>query len=94
MCYKMSGMVLAGAMASLVLCGVGVALAAPTYTVTDLGALFGSQMSDAYGINNNGQVVGEFQRSSGNWEAFLYSNGIITVLGSCTVVFRPKWHSG
>ena len=48
---------------------------------TDLGTLGGSQ-SSAYGINDNGQVVGYADTSSGNAHAFLYSNGTMTDLGT------------
>ncbi len=51
------------------------------YTVTDLGTLGGSS-SAAYGINASGQVVGEAQTSSGNNDAFLYSNGTMVDLGT------------
>jgi probable HAF family extracellular repeat protein len=36
----------------------------------------------AYGINNSGQVVGEFSNSDGQYHAFLYSEGPITDLGT------------
>ncbi len=45
-------------------------------TMNDLGKLAGATYSYAYGINNNGQVVGW----SGN--AFLYSGGAMTNLGT------------
>jgi len=43
------------------------------YTVTDLGS-FGGRYSDAYSINNSGQVVGVFEIDS-NYHAFLWQNG-------------------
>ncbi|MCX5675447.1 MAG: PEP-CTERM sorting domain-containing protein [Planctomycetota bacterium] len=56
------------------------ALSAVQYTVTDLGTL-GGWMSDARGINNAGQVVGEFRDDAGDDHAFLWQNGGITDLG-------------
>jgi len=50
-----------------------VASATSLYTVTDLGASFGSD-SFASGINESGQVTGGYQ-------GFLYSNGTMTDLG-------------
>ncbi|MBV9037887.1 MAG: DUF3466 family protein [Acidobacteriaceae bacterium] len=56
--------------------------AAPLYTVTDLGSLGGNN-SQAYGLNNNGQVVGySYTSTSGSTpHAFLYSNGQMQDLG-------------
>jgi probable HAF family extracellular repeat protein len=54
----------------------GNALAAQSYEVIDLG--FGAM---GYGINNNGEAVGEVPCTSGSW-AFLYSNGTITNLST------------
>lgn len=51
---------------------------AATYNITDLGS-FGTQ-SVAYGINNNGQIVGYSDTAAGQ-RAFLYSNGTMTDLG-------------
>jgi len=61
--------------------------AAPTYTITDLGSL-GSPLSNSFtvtyptGINNAGQVVGYSQTATFFQEAFLYSNGQMTNLGT------------
>ncbi len=50
------------------------------YAVTDLGTLGGGS-SYAHGINNNGQVVGYSYTTSGDYDAFLYSGGLMTDLG-------------
>ncbi len=61
------------------------ALAAPalaqTYTVIDLGTL-GATPSSAYGLNNNGQVVGSSYVNSRTYHAFLYSGGTMIDLGT------------
>jgi probable HAF family extracellular repeat protein len=49
------------------------------YTVTDLGAQF-SGTSEADGINNAGQVLGDYQSAGGNTQGFVYSNGAFTNL--------------
>ncbi len=52
------------------------------YEVTDLGTLGGSQ-SQAYGVNNAGQVTGySYTTSDAEQHAFQYSNGIISDLGT------------
>src|SRR5437016_5312188 len=53
---------------------------AQTYDITNLGAFLGTN-SYAYGINNQGQVVGYWMTGSGA-RAFLYDNGLMTDLGS------------
>ena len=50
-------------------------------TMTGLGTLGGAS-SEAYGINNAGQVVGVADTASGHQLAFLYSGGTMTNLGS------------
>ena len=50
-------------------------------TITALGSL-GGGYSDAYAINNVGQVVGDALPSTGPVHAFLWSNGTMTDLGS------------
>lgn len=57
------------------------AAATYSYSVTDLGTLGGSG-SEAYGINNSGQVVGRARTASNEEHAFLYSAGVMTDLGS------------
>lgn len=57
----------------------GVALSAPSYNIIDLGTL-GGRYSDAYAINDSGQVVGRANTSNGETHAFLYSNGAMTDL--------------
>lgn len=47
---------------------------AERYSITDLGTLFGGRQSEAYGINDHGQVVGMSRRGN-NSQAFVYSNG-------------------
>ncbi|HZW31463.1 MAG TPA: hypothetical protein VFF52_12200 [Isosphaeraceae bacterium] len=50
----------------------------------DLGTLPGDTFSSAYGINNQGQVVGlSFSQNSTNlYQGFLYQNGVMTNLNS------------
>lgn len=56
------------------------ALAVP-YTITDLGTL-GGALSSAFGINDNGQVVGAASLVSGYSHPFLYSGGTMSDLGT------------
>ena len=55
---------------------------AVSYSMTDLGT-FGGATSEAYGINDLGQVVGAADLTNAvNWRhAFLYTNGVMTDLG-------------
>jgi probable HAF family extracellular repeat protein len=60
---------------------------ATNYTITDLGTLagYGPYLSSrAYGINDNGQVVGYSSTAPNSLQnhAFLYSNGTMTGLGT------------
>ena len=55
--------------------------AAQTYEVTDLGTL-GGQRSQAFGLNNFGQVVGCSETPSGELQAFLYTRGWLLNLGT------------
>ena len=50
-------------------------------TMIDLGTLGGTD-SWAFGINNNGQIVGGSYTASGQDHAFLYSGGTMTDLGT------------
>lgn len=52
-----------------------------TYEITDLGALPGGNWSEAYGINNQGQIVGQAETQGGLLHAFLLSGGVMTDLG-------------
>lgn len=52
-----------------------------SYTVTDLGTLGGSS-SQAYGINDTGQVVGKADTSGGLSHAFLWDQGTMNDLGT------------
>jgi len=54
--------------------------AAPRYTITDLGSLGGSA-SQAFGINDKGQVVGTSNINPLTSHAFLWDNGTMTNLG-------------
>ena len=49
--------------------------------MNSLGTLGGTQ-SEAFGINDSGQVVGGAQNGSGNYRPFLWQNGTMTNLGT------------
>lgn len=55
-------------------------IAAPRYTITDLGTL-GGNLSKAFGINESNQVVGWSNPPSANYHAFLWEDGTISNLG-------------
>src|SRR5512136_1894084 len=57
------------------------ATAGPLYSVTDLGVLPGGTLSRAFGLNDNGQVVGFSSTATGD-RAFLWQNGVMTDLGT------------
>jgi probable HAF family extracellular repeat protein len=64
------------------------------YTITDLGDLGSTNhYSEALGINNAGQVVGQSYDSSGNQRPFLYSNGQMSLLsgGNATYSYSTAW---
>ena len=67
--------------ATLIVCHSATIAVATTYSITDLGT-FGGTRSLAWGINSSGQVTGSALDSSGNWRAFLYSDGAIKDLGT------------
>ncbi len=62
-----------------VLLMAGAARGQAQFAVTDLGAL-GGTWSQAFGINNSGEVVGVATDSGRNQHAFLYSNGTMQQL--------------
>lgn len=65
----------------VVLVGAGLANAGIIYRVTDLGDLPGGEnSSQAFAINNKGQVVGISETAAGS-RAFLWQNGAMTDLG-------------
>ena len=51
-------------------------------TIQNLGRLSGDSASQAFGINDSGQVVGSATDISGNTQAFLYSDGTMQNLGT------------
>jgi probable HAF family extracellular repeat protein len=65
------------AVGSVLLCYV--AQAQMTFTLTDLGTL-GDSYSIAYGINANGDVVGEYVNQDDSHHCFLYSKGVLATI--------------
>jgi probable HAF family extracellular repeat protein len=57
-------------------------MAAPTYTITDLGTLPGGSQSVAHGINALGWVVGTADTANGDFHAFLAVGGPLLDLGT------------
>jgi len=67
----------------LFLFAVTLAASAQTYDVTDLGTLPGGDSSVAFGINANGDVVGNSTLPGNAYgHAFLYSKGTLTDMGT------------
>lgn len=56
-------------------------VAAQVHSITDLGTL-GGEASEAGAINGSGQVVGSSMTASGATHAFLYTDGVMTSLGT------------
>lgn len=54
----------------------------PTLVPFDLGTLPGGGGSEAYGINDRGQVTGAAEVAPGVWHPFLWENGTMTDLGT------------
>jgi probable HAF family extracellular repeat protein len=54
-----------------------------SYSVTDLGTIFGARISHGYAINESGQIAGDFAPSP-DWvvHACIFSNGTLTNLGT------------
>jgi probable HAF family extracellular repeat protein len=73
---------LAVAAVMIIACAARGLMAAQLYQITDLGTL-GGALSEALGLNNNGQIVG-YSDMPGNapYHAFLYDNGAMTDLGT------------
>ncbi len=62
----------------IILSVANIALAGTFFEIVDIGVLPGSKYSEAYAINNNGQVVGRC--FSGLQQAFLWKNGELIAL--------------
>ncbi len=78
---------------SFLLVGAQDALGGVQYTQTLIYALSGDSQSVPSGINSSGQVVGaSYAASGGISHAFLYSNGIVTNLG--TLGGARSWAAG
>jgi probable HAF family extracellular repeat protein len=55
---------------------------AARFTVTDVGTLGGGTYSEAWAINNSGEVAGHSNLAGGPRRAFLFSGGVLTDLGT------------
>lgn len=78
-------MKLKAALLSVGICLASMLASAQTYTITDLGTLPApyNSSSQAYGINNSGQVIGtSLDATGGIQHAFLYNNGNMVDLGT------------
>jgi RHS repeat-associated protein len=51
-------------------------------TTSDLGSYGNNTLVIPYGINDSGQITGDFRNSAGNVHAFLYSGGTFTDIGT------------
>lgn len=58
------------------------ASAAPYYYITELGGIGDDNYSRAYGLNNNGDVVGRARGDNNKYYAFLYTSGQLHNLGA------------
>ncbi len=81
------------ALAAVVLTGSAQAAAPLEYTLTDLGTLGGS-VSEAYDINNAGQVAGYATNASQEMRAFVYENGAMKDLGTLGGARSVAWGIG
>lgn len=72
--------------------GTTAALAAPGWTITDLGSLPGGTTSTGYAINNNGWITGEAatQPANSGLHSFLYDGTSTRDLGPAGVVSAGK----
>lgn len=73
----------------LVMCVVTLC-AKPKYIITNLGTLGGNR-TDAYGINDAGDVVGFSYTAYGEAHAFRSSNGKLTDLGTMGGNYSRAW---
>jgi probable HAF family extracellular repeat protein len=64
------------------LAALGGASGSIMYSVTDLGTLPGGSISGGSAINASGEVTGSAQTAGGSFDAFAYSNGVMTDLGA------------
>ena len=58
--------------------------------MADLGAMLGEDISDAYDINNRGQVIGQVFRTGGSGYAFVYSDGEVRNVNDLVVGLIPR----